>query len=337
MATGEVQPGSDGTAELASQLEDLAASVRRLDVRIEKQFNELDARSRNLLEAVALIYDDDQGTRRRLHALRAGPGYEPAFDDPDPLVSVVVPTWNRVNTLIERAIPSALNQTHTNIEVVVVGDASPPAVADAVAALGDSRVRFHNLTIRGPYDEDPFRAWLTGGTPGINAGMALARGLWITVLGDDDALVPKHVERLLSHAREGRLKFVYGRIRQNMPDGNLSILGGFPPRPGQIGLQAALFHAGLRLFEVELGHALFGTPVDWGMVHRMMRTGVRMGMIDAVTADYWPSMRGQVTPSARQSWGWTVLRRIFRYPLRIYSRFGSMPFANASRSRPETL
>jgi hypothetical protein len=53
--------------------------------------------------------------------------------------------------------------------------------------------------------------------------------------------------------------------------------------------------------ELELGHALFATPNDWGLVHRMMRTGVRMGMVDDVTVIYSPSQRSVPSPSSSEA------------------------------------
>jgi hypothetical protein len=284
-------PSDPRGEEVSRRLQDLGA---RLDIveAFERRSDELRAQLRTVLEALSLIHDQDAASRARLQGLRIAAGYEAAFIEPDPLVSVVIPTWNSPETLVERAIASALRQTHQKIEVIVVGDASPPATAAAVAAIDDPRVAFHNLTIRGPYDEDPARSWLASGTPGFNAGVALARGLWIAPLGDDDAFVDQHIERLLARARRDRLEFVYGRIRQILPDGSESLLGEFPPRMAQIGLQAALYHVGLRFMELELGHALFDKPNDWGLVHRMMRIGVRMGMVDEVTVNYWASGRG---------------------------------------------
>lgn len=258
---------------------------------------------RDLREMLALIHDDDPGTRRRLAALRSGPDYEAPFADPAPLVSVVIPTWNRPQVLTERAIPSALAQTHPHIEVIVVGDASPEEVGEAVAGLGEERVSFHNLTVRGPYSEDPYRAWLASGTPAFNAGVSHARGRWIAPLGDDDEFAPDHVERLLAAARERRLEFVYGRGRVLLPDGGETLLGEFPPRLTQVGLQSALYHSGLRFIELELGHALFEKPNDWGMVHRMMRVGVRIGMIDEVTVTYRPSLRSQTLETGERAPG----------------------------------
>jgi hypothetical protein len=267
-------------------------------VRLAEAIDRQGAGLERVMAALERIHDDDPTARAQLRAVRETVDYDLAFTVPEPLVSVIIPTWNRTTELAERAIPSALAQTHQNIEVVVVGDASPPDVAEAVTSVGDARVRFHNLTLRGPYSPDPRQAWLAYGTPPFNAGLALARGAWIAPLGDDDEFRPDHVERLLSRAREERLEFVYGALLQREPDGTEQTLGGFPPAHGQIGLQAALYHAGLRFIELELGHALFGKPNDWGMIDRMMRAGVRMGMVQDATVVYWTSLRGRETQTA---------------------------------------
>jgi Glycosyl transferase family 2 len=273
---------------ISARLDELQRAVEQHEARSGED-------SRTMREALEHIYDDDRDARVRLRELRATAGYEEAFADSQPLVSVVIATWRNVDTLIHRAIPSALAQTHQAIEVIVVGDASPPETVEAIAELGDSRVRFHNLTIRGPYLEDDRRAWLASGTPGLNHAVASARGLWIAPLGDDDAFGPNHVDRLLTRAREDRLEFVYGKIRQVRPDGHENLLGSFPPRLGAINLQAGIYHGGLRFMELEFGHALFGTPNDWGLIRRMMRAGVRFGMVDEVAVNYWPSPRGFIT------------------------------------------
>ena len=42
----------------------------------------------------------------------------------DPKVSVVIPTFKRVDTL-DRAVESVLKQTYSNIEIIVVDDNNP--------------------------------------------------------------------------------------------------------------------------------------------------------------------------------------------------------------------
>jgi hypothetical protein len=220
--------------------------------------------------------------RQRLRALRAGPDYAEPFEAEDPLVSIVIPTYDSVETLIERALPSALGQTYRNVEVVIVGDGSPPEVAAAVEEVADERVRFHNLERRGPYPDDPMDRWYIAGAAPRNEAVWRARGLWIAQLDDDDAFTPEHVEGLLGLARQDGAEVAYGRlrlIRSGVPSEDLGV---FPPQYGQFGWQAALFHRGLRDWDMDLTDAVFEVPADWGLCRRMLRAGVRFAMLDEV-------------------------------------------------------
>jgi hypothetical protein len=271
----------------------LVAAVRRLERRAEAHERSLQL----MLSAVRLVHDDDRTLRRELRAARGQPGHAEAFDADAPLVSIIVPTWNNAEGLAGRSLPSALAQSYGHIEIVVVGDCSPPDVEAAVASFDDPRIRFYNLSVRGPYSEDPRAAWMSSGTPSYNAAAALARGLWLAPLADDDAFVPTHVEMLLALARSERLEFVYGRFARHWVGGDPEVLGRFPPELGQVALQASLYHRDLRLFELEFGDAVFDVPNDWGLVRRMLRAGVRFGMLDEIVSDYFPSGRlARITP-----------------------------------------
>jgi hypothetical protein len=143
--------------------------------------------------------------------------------------------------------------------------------------------------VRGPYPDAPRDLWHVAGTSPANEGLRLATGSWITFNCDDDAFTPDHVEVLLRAARAERLELVYGRVRRLDTDGSERLLGTFPPEMEGFGLQASLFHRGLRQFPFELSDYLFDVPEDWAWVRRLMRAGVRMGMIDDVVVDYYPS------------------------------------------------
>jgi hypothetical protein len=246
-------------------------------------------------EILRTLHDEESHNRLRLQELRRSAEYELAYDDPDPLVSVVIPTFDRPGVLCERAIASALAQTHQNLEIVVVGDGSPPAVGEALAALGDPRIRYFNQTVRGPYSAIAEQAWLAVGTPPFNRAMAEARGRWIAPLDDDDAFTPDHIKLLLEAARERRLELAYGLLRCNYPDGTQDFIGEFPPRTefdglrSSLGLQAALLHSGLRFMQMHLTDPLFGVANDVALCRRMIRAGVQMGMIDEVVSDYYPA------------------------------------------------
>ena len=52
----------------------------------------------------------------------------------------------------------------------------------------------------------------------------------------------------------------------------------------------ALYHAALgSIFPLELTDALYGIPSDWGMFRRMLAAGVRMGMVERIVVDGYPS------------------------------------------------
>jgi hypothetical protein len=271
----------------------LDEALVRLD-RIEGELAALRARvDGELSPALRAVATEEAATRRRLAALRASPGYAAAFEDPEPLVSIVVPTRERPRLLVERALASALGQTHERLEVVVAGDAVGDEVERAVAAVGDPRVRFASTTHR-VVDPRPDRHWLAAATLPRMLGYELARGAWIADLDDDDALRPDAVERLLAHARERRAEVVHGVLEEHWPDGSSRPLGGFPPQDGRFGWQGAIWHAGLRFIGRDLLAATYDRPADLFRLDRMLRAGVRIAHLERITCDYFPSaLHGQ--------------------------------------------
>jgi glycosyltransferase involved in cell wall biosynthesis len=221
--------------------------------------------------------------------LRNSPDYEIAFEENDPLVSVTIPTWTNTASLVDVALPSVLTQTYENIEVVVVGDAAPPETARALAALGDKRIHFTNLPYRGPYPEEPRRRWFVAGVPAINQAARLARGRWIAPQNDDDVFTPDHIERLLAAARSTRSEVAYGRFEMAFPDKEPYVAGVYPPAMNQFTWQAAIYHTGLRFFEMELADAWFDRPGDWSLCRRMLIAGVRMTMVEEIVAHLYPA------------------------------------------------
>src|SRR5439155_524899 len=217
---------------------------------------------------------------------------------------------DRIGRLVERAIPSALAQTYANVEVVVVGDAAGSETRTAIESLGDDRIRSSDLTHRVVHP-DPHRHWLTGAIMPRNEAHRLAQGRWIADLDDDDALRPDAVEHLLEFARSERAEVAYGIVEMIEPDGRRSTIGGFPPAPLEpdwrergLGWQpwrgsastGAIFHTGLRLFGREHVAAVLGIPGDFFRLERMVRAGVRFGMLERITYDYYPSSLWDAPP-----------------------------------------
>lgn len=113
-----------------------------------------------------------------------------------PLVSVVLPTHKRAH-LLPYAIANVLEQSHGNLELIVVDDCSPDHTAEVVARFDDPRLRYHrnasNLKLPGS----------------LNQGFALARGQCLTWTSDDNLYAPTAIERMVARLAGGDCDFVY--------------------------------------------------------------------------------------------------------------------------------
>ena len=100
-----------------------------------------------------------------------------------PLVSVIIPLYNREKT-IQRAVDSVLNQTYTNIEVIVVDDGS----------TDDSVKMLHKYV-----DDNRVKVFCQPQNKGANAarnrGIREARGEYIAFHDSDDAWLPDKLEK----------------------------------------------------------------------------------------------------------------------------------------------
>ena len=91
----------------------------------------------------------------------------------NPLLSIIIPTYNRPHLLLD-AVRSALAQTMEDLEIIVVDDGSPEPVK-----LGEHpRLKLVRL------DKN------SGGAIARNVGTKEARGRYISYLDDDDQLLP---------------------------------------------------------------------------------------------------------------------------------------------------
>jgi cellulose synthase/poly-beta-1,6-N-acetylglucosamine synthase-like glycosyltransferase len=294
-AQGAIAAAAARNATIDARLEQVSAQLGFL-IEAEQQRRETEgAFQADVIAGMRRIHANEAWHRRRLREMRRTLEYESAYVEPNPLISVLIPTYERLELLRSRAIPSILAQQYPNLEIVIVGDCAPYEAAEVTAGFADAPIRYVNLTLRGPYPEVERKRWLVSGSSPLNEAMAIARGVWLAPFADDDEMRPNHLTTLLAAARERRLEFVYGRLSQHLDGGVDAVLGSFPPRLYDIGLQAGLLHGHLRVFEFELADAEFGVPNDWGLIERMARAGVRMGMVDDIVADYYPSLRAMRT------------------------------------------
>lgn len=109
-----------------------------------------------------------------------------------PLVSVIIPTYNR-RELVREAVASALAQREVDAEVIVIDDGSTDGTAAALETFG-RRIRRRQQRARGV-------------SAARNAGARLATGEWLAFLDSDDLWHPAKLRRQLAfHARAPALR-----------------------------------------------------------------------------------------------------------------------------------
>ncbi len=119
----------------------------------------------------------------------------------DGLVSIVIVAHNNWPDL-ELAIQSALHQSYTKIEVIVVDNSSRDATEQEVPKIFGNRIRY----VRQPN---------TGEGGGRNAGMRLAAGEFVQFLDGDDFLAPDKIEKQVAVLNSApAVDVVYGDARQ---------------------------------------------------------------------------------------------------------------------------
>lgn len=102
-------------------------------------------------------------------------------------ISVVIPTFGRPQTL-ERAVKSVLNQTHKNLEVVVVDDNNPDTEArkETEVVMNDLK----SIDNRVVYIQHPFNK---NGSAARNTGIFNSDGKYVALLDDDDEFKPNKI------------------------------------------------------------------------------------------------------------------------------------------------
>lgn len=113
--------------------------------------------------------------------------------DEKPLVSVVVPTYNRQDYLAE-AIESVIEQTYDAIELLIVDDHSSESPRSIVDEFSDANLQ--NIEFL-RHEENK------GVSAARNTGIENANGELIALLDDDDLWTPDKIERQVAEFQRG--------------------------------------------------------------------------------------------------------------------------------------
>ncbi len=168
-----------------------------------------------------LRYPDKTGRRMAEGGLRLQGLFKCSLPNM-PLVTIITVCLNSSRTL-EQCIQSVLNQTHANIEYIIIDGCSLDGTIELIRQFKDAVDYYVSEPDSGLYHA-------------MNKGLELAGGDYILILNSDDWLVPDCIENLLLAKGYSGTDFVSGLAQYVDQDGN----------PVQI-MRSMPFDAGVRL------------------------------------------------------------------------------------------
>lgn len=110
----------------------------------------------------------------------------------NPFFSVIIPTFNRANSLLS-TIESVLDQTYEDFEIVIIDDGSTDSTSETVDKfITDPRVHYH-------YQDNAERS------SARNHGIRKSTGKWICFLDSDDQFLNNHLFSLHEFISENKI------------------------------------------------------------------------------------------------------------------------------------
>ena len=120
-----------------------------------------------------------------------------------PLVSIII-TIYKVEPYLSRCLDSILNQTYTNLEIILVDDGSPdacPQICDEYAAKDKRIVVIHKEN--------------GGLSDARNAGLDICKGEYISFVDSDDWVDDKYIEELIKPNSKNQYDIVIADYQQS--------------------------------------------------------------------------------------------------------------------------
>ncbi|MBO7519951.1 MAG: glycosyltransferase [Clostridia bacterium] len=109
----------------------------------------------------------------------------------EPLVSIVMATFNEPPIIIGRAIESVLAQTYKNIELIIIDDSTNADTLNKIKEyLNDNRVKYVH-----PENKAGF-------VPALNIGLSLSKGKYIARMDGDDICFLDRLEKQIKFLKE---------------------------------------------------------------------------------------------------------------------------------------
>ena len=132
---------------------------------------------------------------------------------PTPLVSIIVPVY-KVEPYLRRCLNSIVNQTYTNLEIILVNDGSPdgcPQICNEYASKDNRIIVVHKEN--------------GGLSDARNAGLNICRGEYISFIDSDDWIANTYIELLLKAIQENNADLSICSFTKTKQTYDLTIVG----------------------------------------------------------------------------------------------------------------
>lgn len=193
-----------------------------------------------------------------------------------PLISVVMPTYNRVD-LLPRSIESILNQTVKDFEFVIVDDGSTDNSIELIQSYQskDKRIRL----IRNQKN--------CGIACARNRGMDAAKGKYLAIMDSDDYSEPNRLEKSLAFFKKHPDYVAVNSVYYEMGREAKGVNNWVPPRRWEIIYHFANYYTNLAMFDLEFvrQHGIrydetLISAEDYDFWSRLWLAGGKLGMIN---------------------------------------------------------
>lgn len=202
------------------------------------------------------------------------------------MISVVTPTWQRHEILLQRCVPSVQRQDYLGrIEQVVVSDGPDPELEEQIRILDD--IAWHPFVFDQLPEHDPARDF--GNRPRLRA-LELVHGEYIAYLDDDNAYLPHHISLLADALNRSGADFVYSSMLRHWPDGHTDVVGSSPPTYSHI--DTSLIMHRRSLLEKATWQVSQRPDPDWGIVACWLEAGATWEFVPVITVDYYRRSMG---------------------------------------------
>lgn len=116
------------------------------------------------------------------------------------LVSVIMPIYNSEH-YVEESIRSVLQQTYTNIELILINDGSTDKSFKIINSIKDKRIVIINKKIN------------EGLVAALNDGIKVSQGEFIARMDNDDVMLNDRIEKQIFHLKKNNFDIVFSNAK----------------------------------------------------------------------------------------------------------------------------